>query len=89
MEYGTNRKGEGNEGSGELDVDGYVLLAPVSDREMAGLFFPPEVLERSIKTAMEMIDKGKGKEIMPAGSIPEIFQSPVTAYRWWSLAAEG
>ncbi|KAK0638504.1 hypothetical protein B0T16DRAFT_338188 [Cercophora newfieldiana] len=70
-------------------VDGYILLAPVSDREMAGLFIPPDVLEESVKAARELIDQGREREIMPKGSIPEIFQSPVTAYRWYSLAAKG
>jgi hypothetical protein len=72
-----------------LPVDGYVLLATVSDREMAGLFIPPEVLEGSLKATKKLIDAGRAQDVMPKGSIPEIFQSPLTAYRWWSLAAEG
>jgi len=69
-------------------VDGYILLAPVSDREMAGLFIPEEVLEGSVTAARGLIDAGKGEEVMGKGSVPEIFHSPVTAYRWWSLAAK-
>ena len=70
-------------------VDGYILLAPVSDREMAGLFIPPDELERSVMAARALIDQGCEQEVMPKGSIPEIFHSPVTAYRWYSLAAKG
>jgi pimeloyl-ACP methyl ester carboxylesterase len=70
-------------------VDGYVLLAPVSDREMGGVFIPQVVMEKSVRVARRLVDKGRGQEVMWRGSIPEIFQSPVTAYRWWSLAAEG
>ena len=81
-------------GSGDRDpdspaVDGYILLAPVSDREMASLITQPDELERSVKTARDMIDRGQEQEIMPKGSIPAVFYSPVTAYRWYSLAAEG
>ncbi|KAK0614498.1 hypothetical protein B0T14DRAFT_528602 [Immersiella caudata] len=70
-------------------VDGNILLAPVSDREMGGMFIPPAAMEESVKKAKELIDKGRAQEVMGRGSIPEIFQSPVTAYRWWSLAAKG
>jgi hypothetical protein len=35
-----------------------------------------------------MIAAGKQDEIMPSGSIPPIFASPITAYRWNSLAAK-
>ncbi|KAK4442722.1 hypothetical protein QBC34DRAFT_338106 [Podospora aff. communis PSN243] len=70
-------------------VDGYVLLAPVSDREMGGMILPKEAMEESVRVAKRMIDEGRGQEVMGRGSIPGIFQSPVTAYRWWSLAAKG
>ena len=81
-------------GSGDRDpdspaVDGYILLAPVSDREMASLITQPDELERSVKTARDMIDRGREQEIMPKGSLPAVFYSPVTAYRWYSLVAKG
>ena len=87
MEYASNRDKE--QKGIELDMDGYVLLAPVSDREMAGLFVDGPSLEKSTRRAREMIDNGEGQEVMRKTEIPGIFQSPVTAYRWWSLAAKG
>ena len=69
-------------------ADGYMLLAPVSDREMSSLFVPPDMLKESVKAARALIDQGRGQDVMRKGSIPELFQSPVTAYRWYSLAAE-
>lgn len=70
-------------------VEGYILLAPISDREAAAVFVPPEVIDRSVRAARDMIDSGREEEAMPAGSIPPIFATPVTAYRWHSLAAKG
>jgi hypothetical protein len=70
-------------------VDGYILLAPVSDREAASTLTPSNELEQSIKVAEGMIKQGHDQETMPGGSIPPIFASPITAYRWYSLAAKG
>ena len=70
-------------------VDAYILLANVSDREMASLFLPPDQLERSAKAAKALIDQSRNQEIMPKGSTPELFYSPVTEYRWYLLAAKG
>jgi hypothetical protein len=36
-----------------------------------------------------MIERGEKDEIMPRALIPPIFSSPITAYRWHSLIAEG
>ncbi|KAM0270865.1 hypothetical protein ACHAQH_009291 [Verticillium albo-atrum] len=70
-------------------VDGYILQSPVSDRETATMSMPAEYLEATIATAKSMIADGKQDDAMPRASIPPIFNSPVTAYRWNSLAAEG
>jgi hypothetical protein len=83
MEY-TNR-----EKYGSPEVDGYILVGPVSDREAASIFMTPEDLNKTVLLAREMIDNGCDQEIMPAATIPPIFNSPITAYRWHSLAAEG
>ncbi|KAF1976100.1 DUF1749-domain-containing protein [Bimuria novae-zelandiae CBS 107.79] len=70
-------------------VDGYILLSPVSDRETAILLTSPEDLKRSIQHAQQMITDGKKDDAMPNSLIPPIFDSPITAYRWNSLAAKG
>ncbi|CCF35050.1 hypothetical protein CH063_06913 [Colletotrichum higginsianum] len=70
-------------------VDGYILLSPVSDRQAAGLIMPPEALRKSIEYAQDMIAQGKENEAMPTPLIPAIFSSPITAYRWNSLGAQG
>ena len=70
-------------------VDGYILLAPVSDREAAAAFTSQDIIDATVKTAQDMLAKGKANDTMPSGSIPPIFASPITAYRWNSLAAKG
>ncbi|CAN9279511.1 hypothetical protein AA0117_g12320 [Alternaria alternata] len=70
-------------------VDGYVMQAPTSDRETAGLLMPQDLLSASLEYAGDLIAKGKEKTIMPASFIPSIITSPVTAYRWYSLASVG
>jgi hypothetical protein len=70
-------------------VDGYVLTCPVSDREFGEFALGAGTLAASVAHAKEMIDGGKKDEIMPSGVIPPIFSSPVSAYRWHSLAAKG
>jgi len=70
-------------------VDGYILLAPVSDREAAAAFTSQDIIDATVKTAQDMLAKGKANDTMTSGSIPPIFASPITAYRWNSLAAKG
>jgi hypothetical protein len=49
----------------------------------------PEELDESVRVAGEMISKGQENEPMPGIYLPLIFTTPVTAYRWYSLAAKG
>lgn len=70
-------------------VDGYILLSPVSDRQTAGILMSPEELGKSNQHAQEMIVEGKKDDAMPNALLPFIFTSPITAYRWNSLAAKG
>ncbi|KXX74294.1 hypothetical protein MMYC01_208559 [Madurella mycetomatis] len=70
-------------------VDGYILQSPVSDREAALLFMSPDILSRSLEVAKEMIESGRNGDPMPRDLLPPIFTTPITAYRWHSLAAEG
>jgi hypothetical protein len=46
-------------------------------------------LKDSITFAAELIASGKADQIMPRDKLPDVFDTPVTAYRWHSLTAEG
>ena len=81
MEYSDYQK-YGNE-----QVDGFILQAPVSDREAFSLFMSKEELEASLKVAKDLIDAGKAQSIMPQDKVT--FKTPITAYRWHSLMAHG
>ncbi|KAH6675311.1 hypothetical protein F5X68DRAFT_174455 [Plectosphaerella plurivora] len=83
LEYANRAK------SGGPEIDGYVLVSPVSDRETATMMMPQDAFEATIAAAQHMIDDGRKGDAMPQAAIPPIFPSPVTAYRWHSLAASG
>ncbi|KAK3305927.1 uncharacterized protein B0T15DRAFT_214639 [Chaetomium strumarium] len=70
-------------------VDGYILTSPVSDRESAFLFMSDNDLARSVQVAKDMIEEGRKDDPVPRQALPPIFEAPVTAYRWHSLAAKG
>jgi len=70
-------------------VDGYIMQAPTSDRETAGLLMPQDLISASIKYAEALIARGEERTIMPSSFIPPIITSPVTAYRWHSLVSIG
>lgn len=70
-------------------VDAYIMQAPTSDRETAGLLMPQDLLSASLKCAEDLIAKGEEKTIMPTSFIPSIITSPVTSYRWHSLISIG
>jgi hypothetical protein len=70
-------------------VDAYILQAPTSDRETAGLLMPPDFFAQTLQHAEDIIARGDKDEIMPKKLIPPVFTSPVTAYRWHSLIAKG
>jgi pimeloyl-ACP methyl ester carboxylesterase len=70
-------------------VSAYILQAPTSDRETAGLLMPPDFYATTLKHAEDMIARGERDEIMPRALIPPIFSSPITAYRWHSLITKG
>jgi hypothetical protein len=71
------------------EVDAYILQTPTSDRETASLLMPPELLAQTLQHAQDMITRGEQNETMPTTLIPSIFMSPITAYRWQSLIANG
>ncbi|KAK5651917.1 hypothetical protein OQA88_11576 [Cercophora sp. LCS_1] len=70
-------------------VEGFVLLAPVSDREFAESMAGEDLLGKTVEAASKMIEAGRGDEIIPGSDILPVFTTPITAYRWWSLAAKG
>jgi hypothetical protein len=84
MEY-SNYSKYGNE-----PVDGFILQAPVSDREGFAMFMAEDQVEESLEVARALIDAGKAQTIMPADKIPVIFRkTPFSAYRWHSLISVG
>ncbi|CAI6082377.1 unnamed protein product [Clonostachys chloroleuca] len=81
MEY-TNYARHNNE-----PVDGFILQAPVSDREgLEGMF--PEWRD-SLAVADQMIAEGKSDWCIPKDKVPPVFNCPMTAYRLRSLIAKG
>ncbi|KAL0930804.1 esterase lipase [Colletotrichum truncatum] len=73
----------------EDPVDGFILQGPASDRESIVDFVDSEELKKSLELAEKMISGGKGSEVMPRDYVPSVFSTPLTAYRWHSLAAKG
>lgn len=82
MEYANTAKYDVSE------VDGYILQAPVSDRETAGMLMPPDFFKASLMFSVDMIACGNKDAIMPNDLVPNIFDSPITAYRWHSLISK-
>ncbi|KAJ4392357.1 hypothetical protein N0V85_007121 [Neurospora sp. IMI 360204] len=78
-------------------VDGFILQGPVSDREAILAVFEEESpgkgqarMELSVKVAKKMISEGTAHGCMPREWLPkEFWASPVSAYRWSSLASFG
>ncbi|KAK4169471.1 hypothetical protein QBC43DRAFT_307803 [Cladorrhinum sp. PSN259] len=76
----------------EDEVQGVILQGPVSDREaiLMSCTAAQQELESSLKVAKEMLERGEGEEVMRRKDLPEAWRgSPVTAYRWNSLASVG
>jgi hypothetical protein len=49
----------------------------------------PADLDKRVQVATVMIENGQQDEAMPKKFLPPIFATPVTVYRWHSLAAKG
>ena len=73
----------------KVPIDGCILQAPVSDREAFTMDTPSESLLGSVKLAKEMIDQGKGEEMLPRWKGDLSGFPPTTAYRWYSLIGVG
>ena len=70
-------------------VDGFILQATVSDREAIRPLVSKEAYEEGIEYASNLIKSGKENEIMPRSKLPKEFDTPISAYRWFSLAGRG
>ncbi|KAM4068081.1 alpha/beta hydrolase family protein [Hirsutella rhossiliensis] len=68
-------------------VDGFVLQAPVSDRESLELTWPDH--KASLDLAAEWIAQGKADDCLPNELVPDAFGVPMSAYRMHSLFAKG
>ncbi|KAI0532892.1 hypothetical protein GGR58DRAFT_146495 [Xylaria digitata] len=69
-------------------VDGYILQAPVCDRDAIALEMGYDQLEESVKAAKELIDTGKSHERMTLTKLPEFMKdTPISAWRWYALVA--
>jgi pimeloyl-ACP methyl ester carboxylesterase len=96
LEYGTRfvssveGEGDGKEGKEGVRVDGLVLQGPVSDREAIGMGEDGGEVQAALGVAEGMLRMGKGGEVMATEVLPAGFRgSPITAYRWASLAGVG
>ncbi|GAB7345646.1 hypothetical protein MBLNU457_3936t2 [Dothideomycetes sp. NU457] len=74
------------QGQQRAEIDGFILQAPVSDREAMLSFMPREKYDAANKLAQEYMDKGKGEDVLPAAST-DFGSCPVSARRWLSLAS--
>ncbi|KAL2024432.1 hypothetical protein VTK56DRAFT_8243 [Thermocarpiscus australiensis] len=80
----------GKEEEEEVRVDGFILQGPVSDREAILMGEDKGEVEESLRVAEGLVREGRGAEVMRQAAMPAGWRSsPVTAYRWWSLAGVG
>ncbi|KAK5988917.1 UPF0613 protein PB24D3.06c [Cladobotryum mycophilum] len=68
-------------------VDGFILQAPVSDRESLEVVLPDH--QNYLDYANKMITDGRGDHCMPKDQIPAMLGEAVTAKRFHSLFAKG
>jgi pimeloyl-ACP methyl ester carboxylesterase len=81
MEYVVGR-GHENRPS----IDGAILQAPASDREVLVNTMPKESREAFTKMAREWVDSGRGDDVLPVSVVGQDFmRTATTAYRFLSL----
>lgn len=71
------------------NVDACILQAPTSDRATASMLMSSEFYSHTLEFSTGLIKQGDKDRIMPKDMIPEIFTTPISAYRWHSLIAKG
>lgn len=67
-------------------VEGFILQAPVSDRDGLEMVLP--TWQESLAVAEQMIAEGKSDWCMPRDKVPRVLGAPISAYRMWSLIAK-
>lgn len=80
MEYTNYEK------HGSSPVDGFIIQAPISDREALKKDFPN--FDELLAISSKMIAEGQENEYVSAKLIPPGFDVPITAYRLHSLIAK-
>lgn len=70
-------------------IDGGILQAPVSDREWMATVLAPDIYDGSVATAREYIEDGRGDDVLPSNITGKLFQVPISANRFLSLASPG
>lgn len=70
-------------------IDGGILQAPVSDREWMTSVLAPNIYDGFVATAREYIEDGRGDDVLPSNITGKLFQVPISANRWMSLASPG
>jgi pimeloyl-ACP methyl ester carboxylesterase len=69
-------------------VDGFIVQAPVSDREAIAVAAPG--YEKSINYAAKMISEGRAQDCVPRAYVPDALGAQaISAYRLHSLFAKG
>lgn len=69
-------------------IDGAILQAPVSDREIICVSLSPSIYAQACLDAQKMIDADHGDKILSTHKdIENLFPCPLSAYRWLSLAS--
>lgn len=68
-----------------IELDFGILQAGISDREAAYLLMSIDLIEEANKLAKKYIDEGNPKELMPHKYTVNFFDTPINAYRWYSL----
>ena len=71
-----------------FNIDGAILQAPASDREMFLRYVPPAKLEALISAVKTIVKENNGDEnvLLPGKFSKLMFGTPTTAYRYLSLA---
>lgn len=68
-------------------VDGFILQAPVSDRESLDTFIPD--YQPKLDYANKMIAEGKGEDVLPNEYSIAMLDAPISANRFHDLFAKG
>lgn len=71
------------------NVDAGIMNAAVSDREGLSGHIEPRLLKKLNEGAIKLIEDGKSNQLLGNEYAKYVFNTPITAYRWWSLMVPG